>query len=139
EVERRLENYLRWNAMAMVVRANRAHSGIGGHIATYASAATIYEVGYNHFWRGPTDTHRGDMIYFQGHASPGMYARSFLEGRLSEDDLELFRRDALEPGLASYPHPRKMKDYWQYATVSMGLGPIQALYQARFMRYMENR
>jgi pyruvate dehydrogenase E1 component len=140
EVERRLENYLRWNAMAMVVRANREHSGIGGHIATYASAATIYEVGYNHFWRGPTDKHRGDMVYFQGHASPGMYARSYLEGRLTEEQLDLFRRDALhEKGLTSYPHPRKMKDYWQYATVSMGLGPIQALYQARFMRYMENR
>ncbi|MDN5865369.1 MAG: pyruvate dehydrogenase (acetyl-transferring), homodimeric type [Gammaproteobacteria bacterium] len=139
ETERRIEAYLRWNAMAMVVRANREHSGIGGHIATYASATTIYEVGFNHFWRGPNDKHRGDMIYFQGHASPGMYARSFLEGRLTEDQLKRFRRDALAPGLASYPHPRTMPDYWQYPTVSMGLGPIQALYQARFMRYMEHR
>ncbi|MGH8161047.1 MAG: pyruvate dehydrogenase (acetyl-transferring), homodimeric type [Gammaproteobacteria bacterium] len=139
EMERRIEKYLRWNAMAMVVRANREHSGIGGHIATYASAATIYEVGYNHFWRGPSDKHRGDMVYFQGHASPGMYSRSFLEGRLTEDQLKRFRREALAPGLASYPHTWTMPDYWQFSTVSMGLGPIQAVYQARFMRYLEHQ
>jgi pyruvate dehydrogenase E1 component len=139
ELERRIETYLRWNAMAMVVLANRNHSGIGGHIATYASATTMYEVGYNHFWRGATKKDRGDMIYFQGHASPGMYARSYLEGRLEEGDLKRFRREALGPGLSSYPHPYTMPDYWQFSTVSMGLGPIQALYQARFMRYLENR
>ncbi|MGH8274317.1 MAG: pyruvate dehydrogenase (acetyl-transferring), homodimeric type, partial [Gammaproteobacteria bacterium] len=139
ELERRIETYLRWNAMAMVVLANRSHSGIGGHIATYASATTIYEVGYNHFWRGPTEKNRGDMVYFQGHASPGMYARSYLEGHLTEDQLKRFRREALGPGLSSYPHAWLMPDYWQFPTVSMGLGPIQALYQARFMRYLEHR
>ncbi|MGH8126961.1 MAG: pyruvate dehydrogenase (acetyl-transferring), homodimeric type [Gammaproteobacteria bacterium] len=139
ELERRLEAYLRWNAMAMVVLANRSHSGIGGHIATYASATTIYEVGFNHFWHGATDKNRGDMVFFQGHASPGMYARSYLEGRLDEDQLKRFRREALGPGLSSYPHAWLMPDYWQFPTVSMGLGPIQAVYQARFMRYLEHR
>ncbi|MGH8427235.1 MAG: pyruvate dehydrogenase (acetyl-transferring), homodimeric type [Gammaproteobacteria bacterium] len=139
ELERRIEAYLRWNAMAMVVLANRRHSGIGGHIATYASATTMYEVGFNHFWRGPEKVPRGDMIYIQGHASPGIYARSYLEGRFSEDDLKRFRREALAPGLSSYPHAWLMPDYWQFPTVSMGLGGIQAVYQARFMRYLENR
>ncbi|MGH8225790.1 MAG: pyruvate dehydrogenase (acetyl-transferring), homodimeric type [Gammaproteobacteria bacterium] len=139
DLERRIETYLRWNAMAMVVLANRSHSGIGGHIATYASATTIYEVGFNHFWRGPTEKNRGDMVYFQGHASPGMYARSYLEGHLTEHQLKRFRREALGPGLSSYPHARLMPEYWQFPTVSMGLGPIQALYQARFMRYLEHR
>ncbi len=139
ELERRLEAYLRWNAMAMVVLANRSHSGIGGHIATYASATTLYEVGFNHFWKGVTDENRGDMVYIQGHASPGIYARSYLEGRLDEEQLKRFRREANGPGLSSYPHAWLMPDYWQFPTVSMGLGPIQAVYQARFMRYLEHR
>ncbi len=139
ELERRLEAYLRWNAMAMVVLANRSHSGIGGHIATYASATTLYEVGFNHFWHGADAGNRGDMVYIQGHASPGIYARSYLEGRLNEAQLKRFRREALAPGLSSYPHAWLMPDYWQFPTVSMGLGPIQAVYQARFMRYLEHR
>ncbi|MGA7966950.1 MAG: pyruvate dehydrogenase (acetyl-transferring), homodimeric type [Gammaproteobacteria bacterium] len=139
ELERRLEAYLRWNAMAMVVLANRSHSGIGGHIATYASATTLYEVGFNHFWHGATEKDRGDMVFIQGHASPGIYARSYLEGRFDEEQLKRFRREALAPGLSSYPHAWLMPDYWQFPTVSMGLGPIQAVYQARFMRYLEHR
>ena len=140
EVERRIKSVVRWNAMAMVVRANRGSSGIGGHISTFASAATLYEVGFNHFFKGPDHADGADIIYFQGHAAPGMYARSFVEGRLSERDLENFRQE-LRPdgGLASYPHPRSMPDYWQYPTVSMGLAPMQAIYQARFMRYLEDK
>ncbi len=139
-IERRIKSIIRWNAMAMVVRANRKEAGIGGHISTYASAATLYEVGFNHFFRAPTADHPGDLIYFQGHASPGIYARAFLEGRLSVEKLENFRRE-LRPrgGLSSYPHPWLMPDFWQFPTVSMGLGPIQAIYQARFMRYLEDR
>lgn len=139
ELERRIEAYLRWNAMAMVVHANRTHSGIGGHIASYASATTMYEVGFNHFWRGPNKVNRGDMVYMQGHSAPGIYARSYLEGRLGVDDLKRFRREAGGPGLSSYPHAWLMPEYWQFPTVSMGLGGIQALYQARFMRYLEHR
>ncbi len=139
-IERRIEAYLRWNAMAMVVRANRKSSEYGGHIATYASAATLYEVGFNHFWRAPSDKHPGDMIYFQGHASPGIYSRAYLEGRLSDDHLDHFRQEvASEHGLSSYPHPWLMPDFWQYPTVSMGLGPMMAIYQARFQRYLEHR
>ncbi len=139
-VERRLEAYLRWNAMAMVVQANRESSELGGHIATYASAATLYEVGFNHFWRAASDTHPGDMVFFQGHASPGIYARAFMEGRLSEDHVGHFRREVQSPnGLSSYPHPWLMPDFWQFPTVSMGLGPMMAIYQARFQRYLENR
>ncbi len=139
-IERRIKSIIRWNAMAMVVRANREEAGIGGHISTFASAATLYEIGFNHFFRAPTDDHPGDLIYFQGHASPGIYARAFLEGRLSVEKLENFRRE-LRPrgGLSSYPHPWLMPDFWQFPTVSMGLGPIQAIYQARFMRYLEDR
>ncbi len=139
-IERRIKSIIRWNAMAMVVRANRAEGSIGGHISTYASAATLYEVGFNHFFRARTEDHDGDLIYFQGHASPGIYARAFLEGRLSVEKLENFRRE-LRPrgGLSSYPHPWLMPDFWQFPTVSMGLGPIQAIYQARFMRYLEDR
>ena len=140
ELERRIKNVIRWNAMAMVTEANREASGIGGHISTYASAATLYEVGFNHFFRGPDDPSGGDLIYFQGHASPGIYARSYLEGRLSPQQLHHFRREfAAEGGLPSYPHPWLMPDYWQFPTVSMGLGPIMAIYQARFMRYLEDR
>jgi pyruvate dehydrogenase E1 component len=139
-IERRIEAYLRWNAMAMVVLANRQSSEYGGHIATYASAATLYEVGFNHFWRAPSDQHPGDMIYVQGHASPGIYARAFLEGRLTEENLRNFRREvASDHGLSSYPHPWLMPDFWQFPTVSMGLGPMMAIYNARFQRYLEHR
>ena len=139
EYERRIEAYLRWNAMAMVVNANRMSSEYGGHIASYASAATLYEVGFNHFWHAPTDKHPGDMVFFQGHASPGIYARAYLEGRLSEEQLRHFRQEVSGQGLSSYPHPWLMPDFWQFPTVSMGLGPMQAIFQARFQRYMEHR
>src|SRR3954452_18399748 len=139
EIERRIKSLVRWNAMAMVVRGNRASDGIGGHISTYASAATLYEVGFNHFFRGK-ENGDGDVIYFQGHASPGIYARAFLEGRLSVDQLVNFRRElAAGGGLSSYPHPWLMPDFWEYPTVSMGLGPIMSIYQARFNRYLEDR
>jgi pyruvate dehydrogenase E1 component len=140
EIERRIKSLVRWNAMAMVVRANREEEGIGGHISTYASAATLYEVGFNHFFRAPSDTYEGDLVYFQGHASPGIYARAFLEGRLTHEQLANFRRE-LRPGggLSSYPHPWLMPYFWQFPTVSMGLGPIMAIYQARFNRYLEDR
>ena len=140
EIERRIKSLIRWNAMAMVVRANRVSDGIGGHISTYASAATLYEVGFNHFFRGHGANGEGDIIYFQGHASPGIYARAFLEGRLSVEQLENFRHE-LRPGggLSSYPHPWLMPEFWQYPTVSMGLAPIMSIYQARFNRYLEDR
>ncbi|HOB75957.1 MAG TPA: pyruvate dehydrogenase (acetyl-transferring), homodimeric type [Phycisphaerae bacterium] len=139
-LERRIKSIIRWNAMAMVVRANRESSGIGGHISTYASMATLYEVGFNHFFHGKDGDHPGDMVYFQGHSAPGIYARSFLEGRLGVEQLENFRRE-LRPGggLSSYPHPWLMPDYWEFPTVSMGLGPIMAIYQARFNRYLRDR
>jgi pyruvate dehydrogenase E1 component len=139
EFERRIEAYIRWNAMAMVVNANRKSSEYGGHIATYASAATLYEVGFNHFWRAPSEKHPGDMIYIQGHASPGIYGRAYLEGRLTEEQLRHFRQEVEGDGLSSYPHPWLMPDFWQFPTVSMGLGPMQAIFQARFQRYMEHR
>jgi pyruvate dehydrogenase E1 component len=140
-MELRIRRMIRWNALAMVLRANTNHEGIGGHLSTYASAASLYEVGFNHFFRGPGDGVGGDQIYFQGHAAPGMYARAFLEGRLSEDHLDHFRREALTPdlGLSSYPHPRLMPDFWQFPTVSMGLGSMAAIYQARFNRYLAAR
>lgn len=140
EIERRIKSVIRWNAMAMVVRANRATDGLGGHISTYASAATLYEVGFNHFFRGADADGIGDFVFFQGHASPGMYARAFVEGRLSETNLENFRRE-LQPGggLSSYPHPWLMPNFWQFPTVSMGLGPLNAIYLARFCRYLQNR
>jgi len=140
EIERRIKSIIRWNAMAMVVRANRVESGIGGHISTYASAATLYEVGFNHFFRAPKGNFAGDQIYFQGHASPGIYARAFVEGRLSVDLLSNFRHE-VHPGggLPSYPHPWLKPDFWQFPTVSMGLGPIMSIYQARFNRYLEDR
>jgi len=138
-LERRLEAYIRWNAMAMVVQANRISTEYGGHISSYASSATLYEVGFNHFWRAPTDKQQGDMVFFQGHSSPGIYARAYLEGRMTEADLNRFRREVGGGGLSSYPHPWLMPDFWQFPTVSMGLGPMMAIYQARFMRYMENR
>jgi pyruvate dehydrogenase E1 component len=138
-IERRIEAYIRWNAMAMVVHANRISSEYGGHIASYASSATLYEVGFNHFWRAPNAEHGGDLVYFQGHSSPGIYARAFLEGRLTEENLDYFRREVVGAGLSSYPHPWLMPEFWQFPTVSMGLGPMMAIYQARFMRYLEHR
>jgi pyruvate dehydrogenase E1 component len=140
EIERRIKSLIRWNAMAMVVRANKHQPGIGGHISTYASTATLFEIGFNHFFRGPNAPGGGDFVYFQGHASPGIYARAFLEGRLNAIQLENFRRE-LAPGggLSSYPHPWLMPTFWQFPTVSMGLGPIMAIYQARFNRYLHNR
>jgi pyruvate dehydrogenase E1 component len=140
QIERRIKSIVRWNAMAMVVRANKYDPGIGGHISTYASLATLVEVGFNHFFRAAYGDQPGDLVYFQGHASPGIYARAYLEGRLTEKHLENFRHELREhPGLPSYPHPWLMKDFWQFPTVSMGLAPINGIYQARFMRYLENR
>jgi pyruvate dehydrogenase E1 component len=138
-IERRIEAYIRWNAMAMVVQANRQSSEYGGHIATYASAATLYEVGFNHFWRAPSEQHPGDMIFIQGHSSPGIYARAYLEGRLTEEHLRRFREEVGGGGHSSYPHPWLMPDFWQFPTVSMGLGAMMAIYQARFVRYLEHR
>ncbi len=138
-LERRIEAYIRWNAMAMVVQANRANSEYGGHIATYASSATLYEVGFNHFWRAPGEKHGGDLVFVQGHSSPGIYARAYLEGRLKAAQLQRFRMEVGGGGLSSYPHPWLMPEFWQFPTVSMGLGPMMALYQARFMRYLEHR
>jgi len=140
KIEWKIRSLIRWNAMAMVVRANRLEEGIGGHISTFASAAALYEVAFNHFFRGRNENHEGDIVYFQGHAAPGIYARAFLEGRLCIEDLQNFRRD-LQPegGLTSYPHPWLMSDFWQFPTVSMGLSPIMAIYQARFNRYLEDR
>jgi pyruvate dehydrogenase E1 component len=138
-LERRIEAYIRWNAMAMVVQANRTSSEYGGHISTYASSATLYEVGFNHFWRAPTDNHPGDMLFIQGHSSPGIYARAYLEGRLSEQQLRHFRKEVSGEGLSSYPHPWLMPEFWQFPTVSMGLGAMMAIFQARFIRYLEHR
>jgi pyruvate dehydrogenase E1 component len=140
-IERRIRTYIRWNAAMLVHRAQRPGVGVGGHISTYASSASLYEVGFNHFFRGMDHPGGGDQIFFQGHASPGMYARSFLEGRLSENQLDGFRQEVSHPGggLSSYPHPRLMPDFWQFPTVSMGIGPINAIYQARFNRYLQNR
>lgn len=140
EIERRIKSLIRWNAMAMVVQANRKEDGIGGHISTYASAATLYEVGLNHFFRGPEGDSPADLVYYQGHAAPGIYARSYLEGRINETQLENFRRELKpEGGLSSYPHPRLMEDYWKFPTVSMGLSPIMAIYQARFNKYLQDK
>ena len=140
EMERRIKSLVRWNALAMVVRANKMQEGIGGHISTFASAATLYEVAFNHFLRAQTETGDRDIVYFQGHAAPGMYARAYLEGRIPRQKLENFRRELKAGGgLSSYPHPWLMPDFWEFPTVSMGLGPIQAIYQARFIRYLENR
>src|SRR2546425_4987477 len=140
ELERRIKSLVRWNALAMVVRANRIEHNIGGHISTFASAATLYEVGFNHFFRARSESLEGDTIYFQGHAAPGIYARAFLEGRLTLQQLENFRRE-LKPGggLSSYPHPWLMPDFWEFPSVSMGLSPLMAIYQARFNRYLEDR
>ncbi|MFN8169684.1 MAG: pyruvate dehydrogenase (acetyl-transferring), homodimeric type, partial [Candidatus Nanopelagicales bacterium] len=140
-VERRIRAYARWNAAIMVHRAQRPGVGVGGHISTYASTATLYEVGFNHFFRGKDHPGGGDQVFFQGHGSPGMYARAFLEGRLTEDQMDGFRQELSHPGgsLSSYPHPRLMPDFWEFPTVSMGLGPLNAIYQARFNKYLHNR
>lgn len=139
-IERRIKSIIRWNAMAMVVRANMKSDGLGGHISTFASAATLYEVGFNHFFRGRGEDFDGDQIYFQGHAAPGIYSRAFLEGRLTETQLENFRQELEKGGgLSSYPHPWLMPDFWEFPTVSMGLAPITAIYQARFNRYLQDR
>ncbi|MCM2307567.1 MAG: pyruvate dehydrogenase (acetyl-transferring), homodimeric type [Sulfuritalea sp.] len=139
ELEQTIRNYARWNALVMVLRANKDDSGLGGHIASYASAATLYDIGFNHFWHAPSDTHGGDLVLSQGHSAPGTYARAFMLGRLSEEQMDNFRREVDGKGLSSYPHPWLMPDFWQFPTVSMGLGPLQAIYQARFMKYMQHR
>ncbi|MGH9123158.1 MAG: pyruvate dehydrogenase (acetyl-transferring), homodimeric type, partial [Acidimicrobiales bacterium] len=143
-VERRIRAYIRWNAAVMVVRANHRAEGIGGHLATFASSAALYEVGFNHFFQGKDNGQSGDQIFFQGHAAPGIYARAFLEGRLTEAELDHFRREVSGAwdgtgGLSSYPHPRLMPEFWEFPTVSMGLGPLNAIYQAHFNRYLQNR
>ncbi|MCR8381284.1 pyruvate dehydrogenase (acetyl-transferring), homodimeric type, partial [Pseudomonas aeruginosa] len=138
-MERRIRSLVRWNALAMVMRANKHDPDLGGHISTFASSATLYDIGFNYFFQAPTEEHGGDLVFFQGHASPGVYARAFLEGRISEEQLENFRQEVDGNGLSSYPHPWLMPDFWQFPTVSMGLGPIQAIYQARFMKYLESR
>src|SRR5688572_17406091 len=139
ELEHRIRAIIRWNAMATVLRANAESSELGGHIASYQSAATLYEVGFQHFWHAPSEQHGGDLVYMQGHSSPGVYARAFLEGRLSEEDLLGFRQEVSKGGLSSYPHPWLMPKFWQFPTVSMGLGPIMSIYQARFCRYLAAR
>ncbi|HZR30673.1 MAG TPA: pyruvate dehydrogenase (acetyl-transferring), homodimeric type, partial [Terriglobales bacterium] len=140
QLERRIKSLIRWNAMAMVHRQNKKDPGIGGHISTYSSLATLLEVGFNHFFHATYGDQPGDFVYFQGHASPGVYARAFLEGRLTEQHLENFRHELRDtPGLSSYPHPWLMANFWRFPTVSMGIGPLNAIYQARFMRYLENR
>jgi pyruvate dehydrogenase E1 component len=139
DMEARLRHYIRWNALAMVLRANKVSSELGGHVASFASAATLYDVGFNHFFRAPSDTFGGDLVLFQGHSSPGVYARAFLEGRITEEQLNNFRQEVDGNGLPSYPHPWLMPDFWQFPTVSMGLGPLMSIYQARFMRYLDDR
>jgi pyruvate dehydrogenase E1 component len=143
-LEERLASLMRWNALAMVVRANKAHGELGGHIASYASAADLFEVGFNHFFQARTGQHGGDLVFFQPHSAPGVYARAFLEGRLSEADLAHYRQEIVAPangarGLSSYPHPWLMPDFWQFPTGSMGLGPISSIFHARFMRYLSHR
>jgi len=139
EIEHKLRSMIRWNATAMVLRANREGSGLGGHIASFASAATLYDVGFNHFFHAPTPDHGGDLVLFQGHSAPGIYARSFLEGRLSAEELDNFRREVDGKGLSSYPHPWLMPDYWQFPTVSMGFSSITSIYQAKFLKYLQHR
>ena len=139
EIEHKIRSIIRWNAAVMVMRANRGLADLGGHIASFASSATLYDVGFNHFWRAPCKEHGGDLVFFQGHSAPGIYARAFLEGRLKEEQMDNFRRESEGKGVPSYPHPWLMKDFWQFPTVSMGLGPIMAIYQARFLKYLHNR
>jgi pyruvate dehydrogenase E1 component len=138
ELENRIRAYVRWNALAMVLRANK-HTNVGGHIASFASAATLNDVGYNHFWRATSENFGGDLVFTQGHSAPGVYARAFMLGRLTEEQMDNFRQEVDGKGLSSYPHPWLMPDFWQFPTVSMGLGPLMAIYQARFMRYLRDR
>jgi pyruvate dehydrogenase E1 component len=138
-LENRIRSFIRWNAMAMVVRANKESAELGGHIASFASAATLYDIGFNHFFHAPTPDHGGDLIFMQGHSAPGAYGRAYLEGRLNEAQLDKFRQEVDGGGLSSYPHPWLMPDFWQFPTVSMGLGPIMSIYQARFMKYLQDR
>ena len=138
-LERKIRSLIRWNAAAMVVRANKKNPELGGHIGTFASAATLYDVGMNHFWRAKNNKFGGDLVYFQGHSAPGMYARAFLEGRVNEREMDRFRQEVKPGGLSSYPHPWLMPKFWQFPTVSMGLGPIMSIYQARFNKYLINR
>ena len=133
-IEHKVKALMRWNALAMVVKANRTSSELGGHIASFASVATMFDIGFNHFFHAPTKDHGGDLIFFQGHSAPGVYSRAFLEGRITEDQLNNFRQEVDGKGLSSYPHPWLMPDFWQFPTVSMGLGPLQAIYQARFLK-----
>ena len=137
-IEWRIRSLVRWNALAMVVKANQKSTELGGHIASFASSATLYDVGFNHFFRAPSEKHRGDLLFIQGHSAPGIYARAFLTGRITEEQMNNFRQEVDGYGLSSYPHPWLMPDYWQFPTVSMGLGPLMAIYQARFMHYLEN-
>ena len=139
ELEHKIRSIIRWNAVVMVMRANRDSSDLGGHIASFASSATLYDVGFNHFWQAAGKDHGGDLVFFQGHSAPGIYARAFVEGRLTEEQMDNFRRESDGKGVPSYPHPWLMKDFWQFPTVSMGLGPIMAIYQARFLKYLHNR
>lgn len=139
KLEERIQNAIRWNAVMMVLRASKKDLELGGHLASYQSASTIYEVGYNHFFRARNEKDGGDLVFFQGHSSPGMYARAFLEGRLTEDQMNNFRQEVDGKGLSSYPHPKLMPEFWQFSTVSMGLGPLDAIYQARFLKYLDNR
>ena len=139
DMERRIRAIIRWNAVMTVLRANEKSPGIGGHIASFQSSATLYDVGFNHFFRAPNENFDGDLVFFQGHSSPGIYARAFLEGRMSEEQLSNFRMESQGNGLSSYPHPWLMPDFWQFPTVSMGLGPIMGIYQALFLKYLHDR
>src|SRR3954453_19309716 len=139
DLERRVRSIMRWNAISTVLQSNKESSELGGHIASYQSAAVLYEVGFNHFWHPPSESHGGDLVYIQGHSSPGLYARALLEGRLSEEQLQGFRQEVSRDGVSSYPHPWLMPEFWQFPTVSMGLGPIMGIYQARFMKYLNGR
>src|SRR5215475_4364949 len=139
DIEHRIRSIIRWNAVAIILRANKGASELGGHIASFQSAATLYDIGFGHFWRAPSDKHGGDLVYIQGHSGPGIYARAFVEGRLTEQELLAFRQETGGHGLSSYPHPWLMPDFWQFPTVSMGLGPLMAIYQARFLKYLHGR
>lgn len=139
EIEHKIRSVIRWNAVAIILRANQKSSELGGHIGSFQSSALLYDIGFEHFWRAPTGDHGGDLIYFQGHIAPGIYARAFVEGRLTEEQLLHYRQETEGKGLSSYPHPWLMPTFWQFPTVSMGLGPLMAIYQARFLKYLEGR
>ena len=139
DIEHKIRSAIRWNAMAIILRANKKSSELGGHIASFQSSALLYDIGFQHFWHAASENHGGDLIYFQGHSAPGFYARAFLEGRLTEEQLLHFRQETEGKGLSSYPHPWLMPEFWQFPTVSMGLGPLMAIYQARFLKYLNGR